>query len=121
MDRAKSPMAKTTRSGNEVRGQTDPPGQEGSIENLREHNPNGLSQSLRVYQARPNSRPKEPTSQTKEYLEEVSNPDSVKWSDHDFGDDDEVDDDEDGDNEAYGFESRFNGGNQRKLTSQHQP
>ena len=121
VDRAKSPMAKTTRSGNEVTGQTDPPGQKGSIENLREHNPNGLSQSLHVHQARPNSRPKEPTSQTKEYLEEVSNPDSVKWSDHDFGDDDEVDDDEDGDNEAYGFESRFNGGNQRRLTSQHQP
>lgn len=125
VDRAKSPMVKTTHSGNEVRGQTDPPGQEGSIENLREHNPNGLSQSkgsLRVHRARPNSRPGEPISQTKEYLDEVSNPDSVKWSDHDFGDDDEADDDdEDGDSEAYGFESRFNGRNQRRLTSQHQP
>ena len=117
VDRAKSPMVKTTHSGNEVRGQTDPPGQEGSIENLREHNPNGLSQSkgsLRVHQARPNSRPGEPTSQTKEYLDEVSNPDSVKWSDHDFGDDDFGDDDfgddDDEDGEAYGFGSRFNGG-----------
>lgn len=125
MERANPPMMKTTRSGNEVRGQTEPPLREdGPSEDLgssREVNNSkytyDLSQSVDSYHTRQASKgASRPEDSIMEFLDRTSDtsvvlgPESATWGDHDGEDDDDDDDD------GPGFRCERNS---KKVTRQH--
>lgn len=109
VERAKSPMTRTTDSGNEVKGQTDPPlAQEApsdqwqqSLRGINNYDHDGPSQSADPLERANAGRPREHIYPMEGYVDEISNmsttsgPESVRWSDHAFGGHEDEDEDDD--------------------------
>lgn len=131
IERAKSPMTKTTRSGNEVTGQTDPPVQEASIDGRQGSPPEGAdckrdtdlpgsAENLQTItdtnepgdHTKTNTRP---CSDETSHADAPGLPDSVRQSDPDLANNDEH-----GDGDGVIGQEQLSEGNVRRSASQQQ-
>lgn len=126
VERAKSPMTKTTRSGNEVTGQTDPPAQKASIDGKQENLPEGAGCKRDIDLPRSDLQTRPDTNEPSDHIQTSTKPSSGKESHAETpglqdsvrqNDPNLANDDEHGDNEGVRGQQQLSEGNTGETAS----